>query len=209
MRGDPPRSAARMHALMLLAAVATGASAAFTWTTTQQWSAVGHPPVAESSDVALVAVEPAPPPGPRPERIDIPAIQVSADLEELHRRFDGELSTPTEWADAGWYAEGIVPGQRGPAVIVGHVDSVADGPAVFYRLPLLRVGDEVVVGSTDGGSQRFVVDGTQTFAKSDFPTQLVYGPTARPELRLITCTGDFDSAAHSYTDNLVVTAHAE
>jgi hypothetical protein len=35
----------------------------------------------------------------------------------------------------------------------------------------------------------------------------VYGPTALPELRLITCTGDFDRSAHSYLDNLVVTAH--
>jgi sortase (surface protein transpeptidase) len=207
MHGGPPRSAARVHALMLLAALATGASAALSWTTAHQWGTVG-PPAAESSEVALVAVAPTRPPGPRPQRIEIPAIKVSAELEELHSRFDGQLSTPTKWSNAGWYADGVVPGQRGPAIIVGHLDSAAAGPAVFYRLPLLRVGDEVFVDGTDGGRKRFVVDGTQQFAKSEFPTQLVYGPTAIPELKLITCTGAFDSAARSYTDNLVVTAHA-
>jgi sortase (surface protein transpeptidase) len=209
LSGDPPqrRRAARAHALMLLAALTTGASAGFAWTTAQPQGASGRP-VAQSGDVELVAAEPVRGLGPRPARIDIPAIEVSADLEELHRQLDGELSTPTEWDDAGWYAEGVVPGRRGPAVIVGHLDSAAEGPAVFYRLPLLRTGDEVFIDGSDGVRQRFVVDGTQKFAKSGFPTELVYGPTALAELRLVTCTGAFDAAAGSYTENLVVTAHA-
>ena len=205
--GPAQRGPAAVHVSMLLAAVATGASAAFAWTTMQPQSPVA-PTASAVEDVSLVAVEPAAPPGPRPVRIAIPSIGVSADLEDLHRQSDGELSTPTEWADAGWYAEGVVPGRRGPAVIVGHLDSAADGPAVFYRLPLLRPGDEIFTDSSDGSRTRFVVDDAQRFAKTQFPTALVYGPTALPELRLITCTGPFDAAAHSYTDNLVVTAHA-
>ena len=46
----------------------------------------------------------------------------------------------------------------------------------------------------------------QSYPKDQFPTAAVYGPTPVPELRLITCTGEFDRAAHSYLDNLVVTA---
>jgi sortase (surface protein transpeptidase) len=206
MTNRAPRGATRVHVLMLLAALSMGASGSFAWQTMQS-------PLTESSaihsGVELVAVQPPPPSGPRPIRVDIPNIQVTADLEELRRNFNGELSTPAKWADAGWYAEGVLPGQRGPAVIVGHRDSAAEGPAVFYRLDSLSAGNEVFVDNSDGTRQRFVVDDTQRFAKTQFPTALVYGPTALAELRLITCAGSFDSAERSYTDNLVVTAHAE
>jgi sortase (surface protein transpeptidase) len=206
MTNRAPRGATRVHVLMLLAALSMGASGSFAWQTMQS-------PLTESSaihsGVELVAVQPSPPSGPRPIRVDIPNIQVTADLEELRRNFNGELSTPAKWADAGWYAEGVLPGQRGPAVIVGHRDSAAEGPAVFYRLDSLSAGNEVFVDNSDGTRQRFVVDDTQRFAKTQFPTALVYGPTALAELRLITCAGSFDSAERSYTDDLVVTAHAE
>lgn len=195
---------ARVQAAMLLAAMATGASAAFVWCTGQP-STLG---AQESSAVALVAAEPDRSDGPRPVRLEIPAIGVNADLEAMRRNFGGELDAPDDWADAGWYADGVVPGNRGPAVIVGHLDSVAVGAAVFYRLPEIQPGAEVFVKSSDGATRRFVVDSTRPFAKAAFPTALVYGPTALPELRLITCTGTFDAAAGSYVDNLVVTAHA-
>jgi sortase (surface protein transpeptidase) len=198
---------ARVQAAMLLAAMATGASAAFVWTTGQP-SQTESPAAAESGAVALVAAEPVQPVGPRPVRIEIPAIGVSADLDAMRRNFGGELDAPDDGADAGWYADGVVPGDRGPAVIVGHLDSAVAGAAVFYRLPELQPGAEVFVKADDGATHRFVVDSSRPFAKAAFPTDLVYGPTALPELRLITCTGTFDAAARSYVDNLVVTAHA-
>jgi sortase (surface protein transpeptidase) len=201
------RGATRVHVLMLLAALSLGASGSFAWHAMQ--SQLTKSLATGSGGVELVAVQPPPPSGPRPIRVDIPNIQVTADLEELGRNFNGELSTPVKWADAGWYSQGVLPGQRGPAVIVGHRDSAAEGPAVFYRLDALSAGNEVFVDNSDGTRQRFIVDDTQRFSKTQFPTALVYGPTAMPELRLITCAGSFDSAERSYTDNLVVTAHAE
>ena len=42
--------------------------------------------------------------------------------------------------------------------------------------------------------------------KARFPTEAVYAPTARPELRLITCGGQFDRTVRSYEDNVVVDA---
>jgi hypothetical protein len=101
-----------------------------------------------------------------------------------------------------------VPGQRGPAVIVGHVDSAREDPAVSYRLPRLRRGDDVLVETSDGQNHRFVVDTTRKFAKTSFPTDLVYGPTPLAELRLIICAGSFDRATRNYSENLIVTAYA-
>jgi sortase (surface protein transpeptidase) len=98
-----------------------------------------------------------------------------------------------------------MPGQDGPAVISGHIDSKT-GPAVFYRLRDLRRGDTVRVRRADGAWLAFEVTGTARYAKASFPTAAVFGPVPGPVLRLITCTGSFDRASGHYLDNLVVTA---
>lgn len=141
-----------------------------------------------------------------PTRVTVASIGVHSGLQPLGLLKDGSLQPPTKWGEAGWYAKGVVPGQVGPAVIAGHVDSTA-GPAVFYRLRQLKVGADVVVTDRGGRSLTFLVDEVNVYRKSRFPTSVVYGPTPDPQLRLVTCTGDFDAAKESYVDNLVVSAH--
>lgn len=121
-------------------------------------------------------------------------------------RRDGSLQAPTRWGRAGWYADGVRPGDAGPAVIAGHVDSTA-GPAVFFDLRELRPGAVVAVRDSTGEVRHFVVYRVRSYPKDDFPTAAVFGPTALPELRLITCTGEFDYATRNYLENLVVFAH--
>jgi hypothetical protein len=141
-----------------------------------------------------------------PVRLRVPAIGVDTGLQPLGLEQDGTLQTPAAWGVAGWYAGGPRPGEPGPAVIVGHIDSTS-GPAVFFRLREIHVGSAVLVTQRGGAVLRFVVDDVAMFAKARFPTGLVYGPQPLPVLRLITCTGAFDFAAGSYLDNLVVSAH--
>jgi sortase (surface protein transpeptidase) len=143
-----------------------------------------------------------------PADLTIPAIGVSTPLEPLALLPDHTLQSPSRWDEAGWYADGVRPGEPGPAVIIGHVDSVS-GPAVFYRLRDLHPGAVALVVLHTGRTLRFVIDTVQVYPKNQFPSAAVYGPTALPELRLITCTGDFDWSARSYVDNLVVTAHLD
>jgi hypothetical protein len=90
-------------------------------------------------------------------------------------------------------------------VIAGHVDSKT-GPAVFFRLRQLKPGALVVVGLSGGGSVRFRVTTVRSYPKDKFPTNEVYGPTPAPELRLITCGGEYDRRAASYLDNVVAFA---
>jgi Sortase domain len=139
----------------------------------------------------------------RPVRLVIPAIGVRTRLVRLGLTPQGTLAVPVNTAEAGWYTGGPRPGQRGPAVIAGHVDSHA-GPAVFYRLRLLRPGDLVYVRRAGGSRVVFRVYAKREFAKSRFPTSLVYGGTPDAELRLITCGGSFDYATGSYLSNVVV-----
>jgi hypothetical protein len=151
--------------------------------------------------VAAAAVSPA-----SPTSVHVPTAGIGSDLLPLGLDSSGALVPPADYARAGWYAAGTRPGAVGPAVIAGHVDS-RDGPAVFFRLGDVTVGDPVVVGRADGSTVRFTVTRVARYAKSQFPTALVYGPTPDAELRLITCGGAFDRSAGSYLDDVVVFAH--
>jgi LPXTG-site transpeptidase (sortase) family protein len=142
---------------------------------------------------------------PRPVRIVIPAIRVSAPVIPLHLKRDHSLQVPKVWGQAGWFVGGPEPGENGAAVIVGHVDSTS-GPAVFYRLRALRRGDVIKVVLKNRKTLRFVVQGSRRVPKKHFPTKLVYGRTKTPTLRLITCDGWFNSAIHHYVDDRVVFA---
>jgi len=143
-----------------------------------------------------------------PVGLEIPTIGVRSNrIVPLGRRKNGTLEVPKDYALPGWYTPGSSPGQFGPAVIAGHVDSHR-GPAVFYRLRELKRGAVVKVRRMDGQIAVFTVDAVEQFPKNRFPTVRVYGNTTnRAELRLITCGGAFDDAARSYRDNIVVYAH--
>jgi sortase (surface protein transpeptidase) len=140
-----------------------------------------------------------------PARLRIPAIGVDTPLLKLGVDAHGAVEPPTPWEKAGWYTGSARPGQAGPAVVLGHVDSTS-GPAVFYRLATLRPGNAVEVTRADGTRVTFRVSGRQQVAKSQFPTDLVYGPTLEPSLRLVTCGGTFDRRSGHYRDNIIVSA---
>ena len=151
------------------------------------------------------------PPGPEtpglvgnPVSVKVPAIGVDAELDVLGLTPGGALEVPP-YDRAGWFAGGSRPGEPGPAVIAAHVDSLT-GPAVFYKLKAVRPGDRITVGYADGTEVHFVVSGSASYPKSEFPTDQVYGPTEGAGLRLITCGGVFDRKAGSYLENLVVWA---
>jgi hypothetical protein len=140
-----------------------------------------------------------------PRRIEIPAIGVSARVVPLRLAPDGSMETPGRWRDTGWYEPGPEPGERGPAVIAGHVDS-RSGPAVFYRLRDLHRRDVIRVRRADGSVVRFRVEGLERWPKAEFPTHRVFGATRTSALRLVTCSGDFDASIGHYVDNTIVYA---
>ena len=141
-----------------------------------------------------------------PVRVVIDAIGVSAAVAAITLEPDGGLSPPSDPSIVGWHSGSRIPGDRGPAVMVGHVDS-ADGPAVFAHLDDLEPGDEIDVENGDGYVASFAVSSVTRHPKRVFPTDAVYGPTPESELHLITCGGSFDRET-GYADNVVVTATA-
>jgi Sortase domain len=170
-----------------------------------RFDAPGVPPRAPGFEVGDLPGRQASGSGSPPARLAIPAIGVATPLVRLGLEADGGMAVPADFGRAGWFTGGPAPGQVGPSVIAGHVDS-RTGPAVFYRLRELRPGQGILVERADGRRLRFVVEQARSYPKDQFPTAAVFGPVPEAGLRLITCAGDFDRARGSYRDNLVVFA---
>ena len=180
----------------------------------------GSEPAPTLARVTVEASTPTPTPTPTPQaakpakraarpgvpvQLEIPAIGVRAPVIKLGLNRDGSLEVPTRFGDTGWWSGGPRPGEPGPAVIVGHVDSHT-GPAVFYRLGKLRRGDRIRVVGRNGTAHTFAIERMERHPKAHFPTAEVYGPTRGPALRLVTCSGGFDRASGHYLDNTIVFA---
>lgn len=216
------RWGSRAMALLALAAVALGA-ALVGWGLTHQDQAPTAPaavgevdPGSSGSDSSApgndrAASRSVPPPLPLspPQRLRIPAIDVDTAVNPIGKNPDGTLAVPQPGPrldQAAWFDQSPSPGQIGPSIIEGHVDT-EQGPSVFYDLAKLRPGDEIVVTRKDGITATFTVDALRDVRKSSFPTELVYGSRdlGRSTLRLITCSM-FDPDIGTHVGNTLVFA---
>ena len=148
-------------------------------------------------------------PRSKPVALDIPSIGVHSVVQHLGQTADGALEVPApgpHYNEAAWYRYSPTPGSLGPAVVLGHVDSAAEGPSVFFRLGELRPGDRVSITRADDSVAVFIVDEVHRYAKDNFPTELVYGDINHAGLRILTCGGAFDDSTGHYLDNIVVFA---
>lgn len=152
---------------------------------------------AEQASSIEVAPAVAPPVG-----IEIPALDIAQDFVGLQVS-NAVLQVPRDYGAIGWWRGGPKPGDRGAAVVVGHVDS-PDGPAVFYRLSGLEPGHQISVPREDGSVAVFQVTRVERYARDDFPSEEVYRSTGHPGLNLLTCGGEYNRAAGQYEDNVVV-----
>ena len=194
-------------AMLVLAGIGVAAAAA--WTVARGSS--------DSSATVPGTVSTAPPPtsaSPRepgmptsvPVRLVIPAIGVDAPLIRVGQVGNSVGVPPLGDLNlAGWFDRTVTPGQTGPSLIDGHVDSYA-GRSVFFNLKNLKLADQIRVLRADGTTAVFRVTWVQIVAKAAFPWRAVLGPTSYPALRLVTCGGPSDSLTGHYVDNIIVCA---
>ena len=167
-----------------------------------------NPPAANRSAAAPVIVGPTLPRS-QPVSVAIPAIGVVSNLQDLGLGATGAIAVPQpgpSYNEAAWYDLSPTPGQVGPSIIEGHIDSAATGPSVFFKLGALAPGDTVDVTLADGTVGVFSVTGVRQYPKTAFPTNVVYGNTDFAALHLITCSGTFDYTTGHYLSNTVVFA---
>lgn len=145
-------------------------------------------------------------PRSEPTKVNIPTVGIESGIKPVGKNADGSMEVPPLFEHiTGWYTPGPTPGEIGPAIIVGHVDTLK-GPAVFYKLREMKPGDIVEINRKDGTLVKFKVVSLQQYSQSNFPTEAVYGNTTNASLRLITCGGVFNKSTGQYTENTVVFA---
>ena len=204
-------------ALLILTACGAQTSPESTGTTTPSSSASAPAPTstpapAPTAEASAASPAPAPdlPPvleASTPVSFTIPTIDAGSDLLHLGLRENGSLEVPPDGpgAPASWYDQSPTSGERGPSVLLGHVNATDGGPGVFADLRALQPGDEINVVREDGSTAVFAVDRGEQYEKANFPTLEVYGNTEAAELRLITCDG-YNPETGEFDDNYVVYA---
>lgn len=145
----------------------------------------------------------------RPVRLRIPAINVDTEVTSIGKNPDGTIAVPEKGPDydkAAWYKHSPTPGQSGPTMIEGHVDSATNGASVFYRLGELTRDDKILVTRADNTVVIYRIHEVSQYTKNDFPTDRVYGHTDDPALRLVTCGGRYLQDIGQYESNTIVFA---
>lgn len=138
-----------------------------------------------------------------PARIQIPALNVDTKIENVGLLDNGQMGVPESFETVGWYDRGPMPGERGNAVIAGHVDS-KKGPAVFFYLKKLKAGDEVIISDDKGESLTFIVENIKSYPTELSPVNEIFDYSFQRHLNLITCTGIYDPKTGNHSERLVV-----
>ncbi|XAS63874.1 class F sortase [Micrococcaceae bacterium Sec5.8] len=220
-RHEGLRAATAAGVLLLLTLAGCGTGTSGTLDAGPPPPASATPSAAISSPAAPGSTPPAPaPPSPaavagpavlprsEPVTLDIPAIGLRTEPLKLGLRENGSLQVPEDsgnGAPAGWYNGSPTPGERGPSVMLGHVNALGGATGVFADLRKLTPGTEINVARADGTTAVFTVDHGAQYSKNNFPTLEVYGNTPGAELRLITCDG-YDPGTQLFDDNYVIYA---
>lgn len=176
---------------------------------TTQEATVQAPPAQLNSGVArssAVTATPKPIDEALPVHLSVPSIGINAPVEEVGTLANGDMATPLRnpWVDAGWYSGGPHPGEKGSAVIDGHLDRKGGLPAVFWYLRNVHIGDAVYVTEKDGRQLRFHVTHIAYYTPQNAPLQDIFGNNSGTYLNLITCAGDWIPDQHQTTLRLVV-----
>jgi sortase (surface protein transpeptidase) len=143
-------------------------------------------------------------PAAPPARLLIPVIGVDAAVESVGLDAQGRMGPPSVPTNVGWYRAGAAPGDAGDALLDGHLDWT-NGPAVFWKLDRLRIGDPVTVVRADGSRVHFVVDSTSVVPYTASEDAL-FTATGPPSMSLITCVGAWDQQRATYLQRLLVHA---
>jgi len=140
-----------------------------------------------------------------PARLIVPRLKIDAPVVYMGLTAGGAMDAPDNVAEAGWYKNGPLPGNKGSAVIAGHVNGTSGQPGVFADLRKLMAGDMITVTDTNGLATSFVVRMSKTYGQTEQPAEVFNSPDGA-HLNLISCIGAWNSADRQYAQRLVVFA---
>lgn len=144
--------------------------------------------------------------GELPKRLRIPTLSIDAFVKHVGINDKGNMATPGNFTDTGWYKYGTVPGDIGSAVVDGHVDNALALAGVFNNLKDLKAGDDIYIDTASSTQLHFVVQEVATYSATEVPLERVFNGKDAARLNLITCTGEWNRDKKEYAERLVVYA---
>ncbi|UNK16207.1 class F sortase [Paenibacillus sp. N3/727] len=138
-----------------------------------------------------------------PNQVWIPSIGLKAPIEPVGLLKNGQMDVPASSKVAGVFIDGVLPGQKGNAILAGHVDSYT-GPAIFYPLKKIKPGEPVVLSDREGKYLVFKVIAVESYPTAEAPIEKIFGDTDIEQLNLITCTGKYNRKKGEHEKRLVV-----
>lgn len=139
-----------------------------------------------------------------PITLSIPSIGVLTKVESVGLDEKRNMDVPKKAENVAWFSLGVKPGEKGSAVMAGHLDDQSGAPAVFWNLKNLRIGGKIEVIDTYGKKYNYKVTKVQNYPWNEFPLQKVFADNSAPKLNLITCGGYWDKESKNYTQRTVV-----
>jgi sortase (surface protein transpeptidase) len=142
-----------------------------------------------------------------PRVIRIPRLQLAARIKRLGARSSGELMTPTNINDTGWYDGSVKPGENGTLLIDGHVAGPTKA-GVFQRLKILKEGDTIEVERGDGKTFTYKVIKLESVDRNKFNMNaaLASADPGKPGLNLVSFSGRYDVRTNQYEQQVIVYA---
>lgn len=137
-----------------------------------------------------------------PVRLIIPTLNVNAAIQSVGVNDKGEMDVPSNTVDVGWFRLGTLPGEKGSAVIGGHLDRENGEAAVFADLYKLKKGDKLYIKDNKGVSTAFIVRESRIYNVGY--AEEVFSSNSGRHLNLVTCDGVWDGEKKSYDKRLVV-----
>lgn len=193
----------RLSPRIIVATITLAAGVVFATTLVR---ATVYAPDHEVASTTLAAAAPAreATPGELPERLRIPALKIDAYVRQVGVNGEGNMATPGNFTDVGWYKYGAVPGFPGSAVIDGHVDNALSLDGVFKHLKDLKAGDDIYIETASSTQLHFVVKEVVSYPRQEVPLDRLFDAKGGAYLNLITCTGDWVKDEKEYDRRLVV-----
>lgn len=141
-----------------------------------------------------------------PKKITIASIGVDGYVQNVGVDQNQEVAVPNNIHMAGWFADSVIPGQKGLSVIDGHVDGNTQ-TAIFGNLADIKKGAEILIELGDGSVKKFEVIKTDVVNVKDAPNILFsQDPKVSSQLNLITCIGNYDQSSQRYDKRVIVSS---
>ncbi len=136
-------------------------------------------------------------------RLIIPSINVDAEFSVKEVPTSGIMPNPNGPTDVAYYDFGLhpccggAPGKGGNVVLAGHVDYINYGPAVFWDLHALKLGDRVQIQMEDGSMIEYAIEFNKVIEVGDADWSAIVQGTSEESVTLITCGGEFEAGHYN------------